>query len=67
MGSRRTQGCKGDTGLCSDHPTAGVEISSDLTSHEAGDFKALLGRVLMRSLTVSSLGLVDAAQKLMMH
>jgi len=60
-------GCKVDTGLRPDHPMAGMQISSDPNQHEAGDCKALLGKVLMRSITVSSLGLVDATEKLMMH
>lgn len=29
MGSRKTQGCKGDTGLCPDHLMAGMQIGSD--------------------------------------
>lgn len=38
-----------------------------LTSHEARDFKALLSRFLMHSITVSSLSLVDATEKLIVH
>lgn len=59
--------CKGVTPPCLVHALSGMQSSTDPSSHKAGDFKALLGRLLLPRVTVSSLCLVDAAEKLIMH